>query len=87
MTKNFNNNLKYLRKLFDVSQQEIAHKIKVDRSSISRWEKGKIDIPLEAALNIADFFNIKCEFLFREDLTKITKEELQNYLKEKTTTK
>ena len=82
MAKYFNNNLKHIRNILNISQQEIAEKIKVDRSSISRWEKGEIDTPLEAALNIADFFKVKYEFFFGQDLTKITKEQLQKYLKD-----
>ena len=46
MAKYFNKNLKHVRSILNVSQQQIADEIKVDRSSISRWEKGEIDTPI-----------------------------------------
>lgn len=79
MAKYFNKNLKHIRSILNVSQQQIADEIKVDRSSISRWEKGEIDTPLEAAINIADYFNIKYDCFFGKDLSKIRKEELEKY--------
>lgn len=79
MAKYFNKNLKHIRSILNVSQQQIADEIKVDRSSISRWEKGEIDTPLEAAINIANYFNIKYDCFFGKDLSKIRKEELEKY--------
>lgn len=79
MAKYFNKNLKHIRSILNVSQQQIADEIKVDRSSISRWEKGEIDTPLEAAINIANYFNIKYDCFFGKDLSKIKKEELEKY--------
>lgn len=79
MAKYFNKNLKHVRSILNVSQQQIADEIKVDRSSISRWEKGEIDTPLEAAINIANYFNIKYDCFFGKDLSKIKKEDLKIY--------
>ena len=79
MAKYFNNNLKHIRAILNISQQQIADEIKVDRSSISRWKKGEIDTPLEAAMNIADYFNIKYDCFFGKDLSKTKKDDLVKY--------
>lgn len=79
MAKYFNKNLRYIRNLFNVSQQTLADELKVDRSSISRWEKGEIDTPLDAALKIAEYFKIKYEYFFATNLIGKTKEEISEF--------
>ena len=37
MAKYFNKNLKYIRKIYNISQFKIAKELGIDRSSISRW--------------------------------------------------
>lgn len=39
MARFFNKNLKFIRQQKGISQQEMADKLKLDRSTISRWEK------------------------------------------------
>lgn len=68
MAKFFNTNLKFLRTQRGISQQEIADTIGTDRSTISRWENGEIDTPLEMAIKISDFFNIPYYDFFGKDL-------------------
>ena len=80
MAKYFNKNLKYIRKLYNISQQKIIDDLhlNIDRSSISRWEKGNIDIPLEIALKFSDYLKINYEYFFSTDLTSKTKAEIEN---------
>lgn len=68
MAKYFNANLKYIRQQQGISQQELADKIGADRSTISRWENGEIDTPLEMAMNIADVLCIPYPDFFGKDL-------------------
>jgi DNA-binding transcriptional regulator YiaG len=37
--------LKFLRKEFNLSQTEFSQKFYCDRQTVARWEKGEIDIP------------------------------------------
>lgn len=55
---NFSKNLKYLRKINDISQQELADNLGLDRSSISKWENGLMDVTIGNAIKISNYFNI-----------------------------
>lgn len=68
MAKYFNANLKYIRQEKNMSQQDIADLIGTDRSTISRWENGEIDTPLEMAMKIAEVLNIPYYDFFGKDL-------------------
>ena len=69
MAKYFNANLKYIRQLKGISQQQLADKIGTDRSTISRWENGEIDTPLEMAMKIAEELKVPYYDFFGKDLT------------------
>lgn len=65
----FNSNLKYLRKAKGMSQQEIADKIGIDRSSISRWENGDMGATIDKAIDIAKLFDIPIPEFLEKDLS------------------
>lgn len=69
MTRLFNKNLKYIRQHKGISQQELANKLDLDRSTISRWENDEMDITVGNAIQIADFFNIPIEKFTNVDLS------------------
>lgn len=69
MTRLFNKNLKYIRQIKKVSQQELADKLNIDRSTISRWENDDMDITVGYAIKISDFFNIPMEDFTGRDLS------------------
>ena len=58
MAKYFNKNLKYIRKKLDLSQEEIAKKMGIDRTTISRWENDKMDVTVDNAILTAKVLNI-----------------------------
>ena len=69
MARLYNKNLKYLRQQKGISQQELADRLKLDRSTISRWESDEMDITVGNAIQIADFFNIPIERFTSCDLS------------------
>lgn len=69
MSEYFNENLKYIRKMKKMSQQELADKIGVDRSSISYWEKGN-DITITNAIKVAKALDIPFPEFLGSDLKK-----------------
>lgn len=69
MARLFNKNLKYMRQQKGISQQDLANKLKLDRSTISRWESDEMDITVGNAIQIADFFNIPIEKFTSSDLS------------------
>lgn len=69
---NVGKNIRYFRKeIAEISQQEFAMKLKISRSALSNYENGINIVPLEVALNIADWFDISLDILlFRESYLK-----------------
>lgn len=63
----FNENLKYIRKLKNISQKELAEKIGVDQSTISYWEKG-MDVTVENAIKVAEILKIPFDQFLGKDL-------------------
>ncbi len=70
MAKYLNDNIKYLRTKKGISQQALANKVGIDRSTISRIETNEIETTIDNALKIADYFNVSIKDLTTKDLTK-----------------
>lgn len=90
MAEFLNNNVKYLRVLKGISQQGLADKVGLDRSTISRIENNEIETTLENAIKIADAFEISLYSLVGRDLRgkdlnsiKLHHEEYKKILKQK----
>lgn len=64
----FYKNLKYLREKKNISQQQLADKLDIDRSTISRWENSQMDATLKYALKIADIFGVNIEDLLYSNM-------------------
>lgn len=69
MARFFNKNLKFIRQNKGLSQQELADKLKLDRSTISRWENDEMDVTIGNAIKIANYFNIPMEDFTGKDLS------------------
>ena len=63
------NRLKELRAKYDLTQNDLAIKVKVRRETIVFLEKGKYNPSLKLAYNISKCFNCKIEdvFIFDEE--------------------
>lgn len=59
----FHTNLKLLRNEKDLSQQELADKLKISKSSINMYERGERQPNFETLELIADFFNVDIDYL------------------------
>lgn len=68
MAEFLNANIKYLRNETKLSQQALADKIGVDRSTISRIENNEIETTIDNAIKIANAFNIDLSDLVGKDL-------------------
>ncbi len=65
---NFAKNLKYLRETNKLSKSELADKVGVNQSTLSRWENGDNGATVDNALDLASFFNITLAELVDKDL-------------------
>lgn len=60
---NFSNVFKTLRLKSGLTQQEMADKLKISRSSIGMYENGEREPSFELLETIADFFNVDMNYL------------------------
>ena len=60
---NFNVRLRLLRNQAGMSQQELADKIGVSKSSINMYERGEREPGIETLEAIADYFNVDMDYL------------------------
>ena len=58
-------NIKVLRAMKNISQEDLAKKIKVSRQTINAMEKGKYVPSTLLALKLAQFFEKQVEEIFR----------------------
>ena len=68
----FKDMLKYLRSRDKMSQQELAKKLGIAKSTISMYEVGKREPDFETLEAIADLFNVDMNFLLGHDGSELT---------------
>ena len=56
--KDIGNRMKELRELSDISIQDFAQELNIDREMYEKYEKGEIDIPASLLYEIANKFNV-----------------------------
>ena len=59
----FKDNLVYLRKLNNMTQEELAEKINVSRQSIAKWESGETVPDLEKCKFLSEIFGVSLDDL------------------------
>ncbi len=68
MAEFLNNNVKFLRTKNGISQQGLADKVGIDRSTVSRIENNEIETTIDNAIKIADALNVSLYDLVGKDL-------------------
>lgn len=63
------NNLQYLRKKHNMTQEELADYLGVSRQSISKWETGEAYPETDKIIALCDKFNLSMDKLVRGDIT------------------
>lgn len=87
MAEFLNNNIKFLRTKNGISQQGLADKVGIDRSTVSRIENNEIETTIDNAIKIADALNISLYDLVGKDLrannveTPLTEKKHEEYKK------
>lgn len=64
-----------LREDSDRKQVELATYLSVDQSTYSDYESGKINIPIEQLIKIADFYDVSLDYLVGRDRRGTKKQE------------
>lgn len=65
MKNNFATNLKYYRKINNMSQEELAERLDITRQAVSYYEKGLRACSFDVLLEIAELFRISTDELLR----------------------
>ncbi|MBE6156958.1 MAG: helix-turn-helix transcriptional regulator [Firmicutes bacterium] len=89
--ENFTNkNVKYLRETNNIPQSKLAKDLKIDQSTLAKWENSTRQITLDWAIKISDYFKIGIGDFISKDLhiktissIPTTDEEYKEILKEK----
>ena len=62
--------IRMLREDHDIKQQEIAELLHIKQTTYSKYELGKVTIPLDAIMIIADYYETSVDYLLeRTDVT------------------
>ena len=61
------NKLKELRKIENLTQQQLAYKLNISRVNYTRYETDAVRPDYETLVAIADFYNISLDELFGRD--------------------
>lgn len=64
----FADRLKYLRKSRELNQVQLAQRLGVAKQSISNWENDNIAPSVEMLVKIADFFDVRVDYLLDRDI-------------------
>lgn len=60
-------NIKNLRKANKKNQQELADYLNIKQTTYSKYELGKINIPIGVFLKLADYYNVSVDYLLGRD--------------------
>ncbi len=56
-------NIRNLREDCDKKQQEVADYLNIKQTTYSKYELGKINIPIEIFVKLADYYNVSVDYL------------------------
>lgn len=56
-------NIRNLREDNDKTQQELADYLNIKQTTYSKYELGKINIPIEAFIKLADYYNVSIDYI------------------------
>jgi transcriptional regulator with XRE-family HTH domain len=70
------NNIKFLRKKFHFTQEQLAEKIGIKRSLLGAYEEGRADPRLINLMAFASVFNVTVDLLIGKDISKMDNKEL-----------
>lgn len=62
-----------LREDHDLKQKELAAYLSVDQSTYSDYENGRINVPVDMLIKIADYYGVSLDYLVgRSDIKELT---------------
>lgn len=77
----FSENLQYLRKKYDLTQEQFAEEFGVSRQAVSKWETGEAFPETEKIMLMCDKFGVSMDALLRGNIIQIAEEDDAGYKK------
>lgn len=75
----FSENMQYLRKKENMTQEQLAEGLEVSRQAVSKWESGQSYPEMDKMLQICELFHCSLDDLVQGDITIAEKEDLNGY--------
>lgn len=75
----FAENLQYLRKQKDITQEQLAEQLEVSRQSVSKWESGQSYPEMEKLLQICSMFQCNLDTMMQGDISKEFAQDVHGY--------
>ena len=75
----FGDNLQFLRKRQDLTQEALAEKLEVSRQSVSKWESNSAYPEMGTILQLCDMFSVDLDTLLRGDVQAALSEDTAGY--------
>lgn len=70
--KNINKNIRHLRRLRKLTQEQFAEDLGITRSRVSSYEEGRSEPPIDALIQFSNYFSLPIDVLIKNDLTYAT---------------
>lgn len=79
----FAENLQFLRKQKEITQEQLAESLEVSRQSVSKWESAQSYPEMEKLLQICNMFHCDMDTLLQGDVSKVFSEDTYGYDRQK----
>ena len=63
-------NIRNLREDNDKKQKELAENLNIKQTTYSKYELGKINIPIEVFIKLADYYDVSIDYLVGRSIKK-----------------
>ena len=63
-------NIRNLREDNDKKQQELAEYLNIKQTTYSKYELGKINIPIEVFIKLADYYGVTIDYIVGRTISK-----------------
>lgn len=72
-------NLQFLRKKNDITQEQLAEKLEVSRQSVSKWESDTTYPEMEKLVQLCQMFHVTMDNLIQKDISFLYVEDKSHY--------
>ena len=68
--KMISKNIRHLRKLNRLTQEQLAEELRINRSRIGSYEEARSEPPIETLISLSEYFKLPIDIMVKKDLTK-----------------